>query len=172
MEKPTASGRAGNLIFRDEVRPQDVRTVRSLVKSTGFFHAGEVLIAEELIRERLEKGVVSGYHFIFTEEEPGRAVGYTCFGPIPGTRSSFDVYWIAVKSDRQGRGIGKALLARAEQAIIVSGGSRIYIETSSRELYEPTRRFYLSCGYRQEAFIKDFYSPGDGKIIYGKELGK
>jgi GNAT superfamily N-acetyltransferase len=141
-----------------------------MAESTGFFHPEEVLIAVELVEERLKKGEQSGYHFIFAEERPGHAVGYTCFGPTPGTRSSFDLYWIVVREDRQGRGIGKALLAQTEAAIVLSGGSRIYVETSSRDLYEPTRSFYLASGYHREAFLEDFYSPGDGKIIYVKKL--
>jgi hypothetical protein len=50
------------------------------------------------------------------------------------------------------------------------GARRIYADTSSRPQYEPTRRFYEACGYRREAFLADFYAPGDGKIIFGKEL--
>jgi hypothetical protein len=44
------------------------------------------------------------------------------------------------------------------------------VETSSRPLYEPTRRFYLACGYRLEAQLEDFYAPGDGKVIFLKVL--
>ena len=47
---------------------------------------------------------------------------------------------------------------------------QVYIETSNREQYAPTRGFYLRCGYRQEALLKDFYAVGDDKVIYGKVL--
>jgi len=47
---------------------------------------------------------------------------------------------------------------------------QVYADTSSRPQYEPTRAFYLSCGYVQEAFLADFYSPGDGKVIFVKPL--
>jgi hypothetical protein len=49
-------------------------------------------------------------------------------------------------------------------------GKRIYAETSSRDLYLPTHVFYENCGYLREAFLKDFYADGDGKIIYSKTL--
>ncbi len=168
------------LVFRHEVAPGDVEAVRSMTESTGFFSAEEVFIAEGLVRERLEKGPGSGYHFIFAQEYPGAGqdgsrhagdtVGYTCYGPIPGTQSSFDLYWIVVGQDRRGRGIGRALLAQTEEAVASSGGIRLFAETSSRELYDPTRRFYRSSGFRQEAFLEDFYSPGDGKIIFVKKI--
>ena len=65
------------------------------------------------------------------------------------------------------RGIGKALLQMSEE-IISKGGQRIYVETSSRAQYEPTRKFYRSCGYQEEAMLSDFYAPGDDKVIYVK----
>jgi hypothetical protein len=46
----------------------------------------------------------------------------------------------------------------------------VYVETSSRDQYEPTRRFYLKCGYRVDAVLEDFYAPGDGKVIFVKAL--
>ncbi|MCX5832942.1 MAG: hypothetical protein NTV99_00205 [Deltaproteobacteria bacterium] len=57
-----------------------------------------------------------------------------------------------------------------EEKIAGLGGKRIYVDTSSRPLYEPTRLFYEKCGYRKEAVLKDFYAEGDSKFIYSKAL--
>jgi ribosomal protein S18 acetylase RimI-like enzyme len=62
------------------------------------------------------------------------------------------------------------LLKKVEEKIREMGGKRIYVETSSREQYEPTRLFYSRCGYRKEATLKNFYSPGDDKVIYLRVL--
>lgn len=159
------------LAYRDHVMPADRDTVKDIVESTGFFHTEEVDIAVEIVDERLEKGEPSGYHFLFCENGDADVLGYTCFGPIPGTEKSFDLYWIAVHRQYQGRGIGRGLLGRSEDVIKSKGGSRIYIETSSRELYRPTQAFYTASGYIQEAVLQDFYSPGDSKIIYVKAVG-
>ena len=158
------------LTFREQVGPGDVEPIRSLVETTGFFNPEEVLIAAELVEERLAKGEKSGYHFILAQEPSGRILGYTCYGPVPGTKSSFDLYWIAVDRSCQGRGIGRLLMERTERSAMAMGCSRIYVETSSRGLYAPTRRFYRSCGYREEALLKDFYAPGDSKVIFSKAL--
>ncbi|MEW6238540.1 MAG: GNAT family N-acetyltransferase [Candidatus Omnitrophota bacterium] len=157
------------LSYRETVNPDDADNVGNIVKSTGFFAEDEILIAVELVQERLEKGLPSGYHFLFADLN-GRTVGYTCFGPIPATSCSYDLYWIAVHDEFRGMGIGKELLKRTEPLIAKLGGRRIYIETSSRDLYEPTRAFYLKCGYIQEAFLTDFYHPGDSKVIYVKTV--
>ncbi len=158
------------LSYRSRVTPGDRDTVRAIVDSTGFFNSEELAIAVELVDERLSKGPESGYHFLFCEQGSSRDLGYTCFGRIPGTASSFDLYWIAVHRQFQGQGIGRELLGATENIIREMGGSRVYIETSSRGLYQPTQAFYERSGYAREAVLEDFYAPGDSKIIYVKEL--
>jgi D-alanine-D-alanine ligase len=155
--------------FRYEVRPEDRENVRRLVDSTGVFSPVEIDVAVELVDERLQRGPESGYHFVFAEHE-GRAVGYACYGQIPLTTSSFDLYWIAVDKSCHGQKIGRALLEKSEELIRQTGGRQVYIETSNRHHYAPTRGFYLRCGYQQAALLRDFYAPGDDKVIYAKEL--
>jgi len=159
----------GNLSFRRTVHEEDRVTVVQMCRETGFFHDGEIAVAEELVVERLTKGGTSGYEFIFAELG-GVVVGYVCFGLIPCTQSSWDLYWIVVPPRMQRSGIGGRLLKETEDAVRDLGGTRIYIETSGREQYVPTRRFYEKNGYSVAAVLDDFYAPGDPKIIYAKVL--
>jgi GNAT superfamily N-acetyltransferase len=155
--------------FRTTVTESDLKLVRDITDSTGFFYAEEVETAVELVEDRLAKGPRCGYHFLFAEHE-GRTVGYTSYGQIACTKESFDLYWIVVAGDYRGKGLGSKLLARSEAAIAELGGSRVYIETSARPFYEPTRAFYLARGYTQIAELEDFYAPGDAKAMYLKIL--
>lgn len=168
-------------MFRDTPRPEDAAAVRAIVASTGFFHDFEVDVAVELVEERLSRGLASEYYFLFVDEPAtGRTVGYACFGPIPCTQGSFDLYWVAVHRECQGRGFGRRLVAAAEAAMHeglagpngcrLAPARRVYIETSSQPKYEPTRTFYDHCGYRVEACLKDFYAAGDDKLLYVKAL--
>ena len=153
--------------FRATVRPADRQAVRAVLDSTGFFYPEETAVAVELVDERLARGEASGYFFDFAEIS-GRVAGYSCYGPIACTKASYDLFWLVVHQEQRGRGLGRLLLARAEESIRRQGGRRVYIETSSRPLYEPTRGFYLACGYRLEAVLAEFYAPGDGKAIFVK----
>ena len=158
------------MALRDEVRAADISAIARLAGATGFFTAEEVAVAAELAEECLREGPASGYHFLFAEDATSGLLGYACFGPTPCTRSSFDLYWIIVDPRQQGRGVGKRLIQATEARIPILGGTRVYIETSSRDLYHPTRRFYERCGYALEAVLKDFYAPRDDKLIYYKTL--
>ncbi len=155
--------------FRNTVSEKDLLSVRRIAESTGFFYPEEVDTAVELVEDRLAKGSRCGYHFLFAEHE-GRAVGFTSFGPIACTKESYDLYWIVVAGDFRGRGLGTQLLEQSEESIASFGGSRVYIETSARPQYAPTRAFYIARGYTLIAELDDFYAPGDAKSMYLKIL--
>lgn len=159
----------GELSLRREVLPGDPDSVRSIVVSTGLFRPQEVEVAVELVEESLSRGAASGYHFLFAEKQ-GRTVGYACYGPVPCTASSYDLYWIAVEKTFQGRGIGRILISRVEERVSQEGGRRLYVETSSRPEYDSTLQFYLSQGYQRQALLENFYAEGDHKLILVKEL--
>ncbi|MCJ7810300.1 MAG: GNAT family N-acetyltransferase, partial [Desulfobulbaceae bacterium] len=104
------------ILFREAPVSADTARVREIIESSGFFSPQEIEVAQELVEERLTKGISSGYLFLFAEAE-GRVIGYTCYGPIPCTMESYDLYWIAVEQTLRGTGFGRELLQRTERAI-------------------------------------------------------
>ena len=160
-----------DLRWREGGSAADIGRVSSLVDATGFFSREEGEVAIELVGERLEKGEASGYAFLFAEREE-ELLGYACYGRTPGTVSSYDLYWIVGSPAHQGSGVGSSLLTEVESRIRRAGGTQIWIDTSGRAQYEPTRAFYRRRGYRQEARLRDFYAPGDDKLILVRILTK
>lgn len=158
--------------WRVTLQASDAAAVRALVAETGFFSESEQRVAVELVEETLSRGEASGYAFVFADnvDDAGRLLGYTCYGPIPATESSYDLYWIAVAPELQRKGLGGELLRETERLARQQGASRMFIDTSGREQYTPTRRFYERMGYFAEARLSDFYAPGDDKIIFAKSL--
>jgi len=128
-----------------------------------------VVVAEEVIDNYLKDPVDSGYHILVAEAD-STVIGYICYGPTPLTEGTWDIYWEAVAQERQGRGIGSALMESAEREIVRAKGRLVIIETSSIPAYEKTRHFHLSNGYEIVARIPDFYAPGDDKLIMQKRL--
>ncbi len=160
---------ASDITFRYEPILADTRAVRDIVAASGFFNEAEVEIAVELVDERLASGARSGYHFVFAERD-GAVTGYTCYGAIDGTAGSYDLYWIAVDPAGRGGGLGRRLMHETERLIRAAGGLRVYAETSGRDQYAPTRRFYERVGFTRETQLRDFYAPGDDKVFYVKAL--
>lgn len=155
--------------IRTDLGPEDRAPLEELLRSTGFFNAKELQVALELIDERLAHGKKSHYRFLILEDE-GSVTGYVCWGPITVTLTSADLYWMAVHPASQGKGLGRTLLETAETWMAREGHTRVYLETSMREHYAPTRAFYLRCGYEIAAELPDFYALGDGKAIFLKIL--
>jgi ribosomal protein S18 acetylase RimI-like enzyme len=149
--------------------PKDPARIKEIVSSTGFFRDDEIHVAVELVEEWLAKGEASGYEFLFAEVD-GETVAYSCYGLIPCTLHSYDLYWIATHKDFMNKGIGRALLRETEKAIWGSGGIGIYVETSSKDQYAPTRAFYEKNGYILKARYEDFYDRGDDKVVYIKRV--
>lgn len=147
--------------------PEDRQVVLSFMAETGFFRPDEIDIARELIDSGIAEGP-KGHYQSFVARVENETVGWVCWGPTPCTLGTFDIYWIGVASNMQGRGIGRALTAFAEQKIVESGGQLFVVETSSRETYTPTRGFYVAQGYREAGRIPDFYGPGDDRVIFIK----
>ena len=176
-------------------RPEDRQVVLSFLAETRFFRPDEIDIARELIDSAIAEGPKGHYQsFVATVESSqlsvpssqsggvsgqlstanrqlttgSETVGWVCWGPTPCTLGTFDIYWIGVAPAWQGRGIGRALTNFAEQAIAEHGGRLFVVETSSREAYIPTRRFYEALGYHEAGRIPAFYGPGDDKVIFLK----
>ncbi len=159
------------LALRQSITPGDRDAVRSILNATGFFRPDEVEVALELVDERIEKGAASGYEFLFAEKNRG-VVGYACYGPIACTIGSFDLYWIAVAPSWQKQGLGATLLSEVENRVRAGGGRQMYIETSGKEQYSPTRAFYQRCGYEIACTLADFYDDGDDKVVWRKVLDR
>ncbi len=166
-----ASPSAGPLIR--PLRSEDRDLLLALLRANRpIFSDGEVETAMELIDTGLaqDPGTPDPYLFLVAEDDEGGVLGYACYGTIPLTTGSFDLYWIAVRPDLQNRGIGRRLLAAAESDMAGRGARLVLVETSSRADYVATRAFYERSGYDVAARIRDFYRPGDDKVVYEKRF--
>jgi GNAT superfamily N-acetyltransferase len=147
----------------------DKPAIMQILRQTPEFEPDEVVVAGELIDSYLQDSVSSGY-YVMVADSGSKPVGYICYGNTPLTKGTWDIYWMAVSREEQAKGIGKALLAAAEEDIKDKKGRLILIETSSKPSYEKTRKFHEGRGYELICCIPDFYSPRDNKLIYQKRL--
>lgn len=147
----------------------DRPAVQEVVHSTGIFTAGEETVALELIDTYLSQlDEPKDYEVDVVENSAGTVAGFVCYGATPLTEGAMDLYWLAVHAGSQKQGLGKALLNWLDKVAAERKTRLIVIETSSSAPYSATRRFYERMGYAETACVRDFYRPGDDRIIYCK----
>jgi ribosomal protein S18 acetylase RimI-like enzyme len=150
------------------LRAADRQRIPAMVDATGVFRPDEVDVAVEVFDGAVTQPGVD-YHGIGAYEDD-RLVGFALFGQTPCTVATWDLYWIVVDPSAQRGGVGRRLMSAAEHVIAGHHGTLVVVETSSRDDYEPTRRFYESIGYDRAARIAHYYAPNDDLVVYTKLL--
>ena len=160
-----------------KIRPaerKDRDRIHEVLIATGRFNADEVRCAIDLVDQAFAHPERDEY-VVHVLEDPDNGArktiqGYVCFGPTPLADGVFDLYWIAVDPKQQGLGYGQMLLRFVENEVRRNRGRMLLIETSSKESYAPTIRFYQRSGYDEISRIKDFYRIEDDKVVFCKKL--
>lgn len=137
--------------------------IEEIVRATGVFAQNEVDVALDVF------DAVDDYEFVGAFEGE-TLVGYACFGPTPATDRTYDLYWIAVHPDAQRAGTGAALMDHVERTLEERRARMLVIETSSRDAYTPTRKFYHKRGYQEATQLQDFYASGDDRIVLTRRI--
>lgn len=114
-------------------------------------------------------GTTDGDHWLLSSPESGvAAIAY--YAPERMTESTWNLYLLAVHPQHQGQGLGAALVRQVERDLRQAGARVLLIETSGVPDFASQRAFYAGLGYHEEARIREFYAPGDDKIVYWKLL--
>jgi ribosomal protein S18 acetylase RimI-like enzyme len=153
---------------------RDRGRILEILVATARFTEEEVRSAMELA-DLAQEHRGRGEYIVHVLEDPDSGPkklvqGYVCYGPTPRAEGVFDLYWIAVDPKQQGQGIGQLLLRFVENEVRRQRGRMLLIETSSKESYAPTLRFYERMGYDEISRIKDFYRIETDKVVYCKKL--
>jgi GNAT superfamily N-acetyltransferase len=151
------------------VTPADVPDLVAMTAGTGLFKPMEVDTLRQVLDEYFEYEQAAGARS-FVLERDGERLGFEYHAAEEMTVGTWCLWWIVVRFDLQGQGLGRKLLEFAEADARERGAGVLFVETSGTPQYEPTRRFYLKYGYDQEARLRDYYAPGDDQVIFRKAL--
>jgi len=148
----------------------DRAAIADLIVSVENFNQAEVECALELVDIYLNDSDQNDYHFAVAQDSASLVRAYACWGPVPLTKGTYDLYWIATHPDSRGHGYGQALMNYVERSVSEQKGRLLVVETSAKESYEGTIAFYRRLGYEEASLIKDFYDVGDDRLIFVKRL--
>lgn len=153
-----------------EVEAKDKVAIESIIRSNKNFTDEERYCAAELLDIYLKDRAKGEYIFVCAVDKTDKPLGYVCYGKTPFTDSVYDMYWIAVDPQWQGKRVGKMLVKHLENILKHENARMIIAETSSQPAYEKTRLFYEKAGFKETSRIRDFYRVGDDKIVYIRPL--
>jgi ribosomal protein S18 acetylase RimI-like enzyme len=159
------------IILRNQLRQSDREAIDRILRETGAFREEEIAIGLELVDESLQPGPSTDYQWWFAERH-AQVLGFACFGPVPLTEGTFDLYWIAILPEARGAGVADRLDGAVTDSVRKVGGRLLLAETSSTAPYEAARRFYRRRGYDLLERIADFYRVGDDRLTFGKRLNR
>ncbi len=108
--------------------------------------------------------------FWVVSEDDGKVTGAGYCGLEAFADRVFNLYFMAVEPSLQGAGQGSAILNHVEEKLRDERARVLIIETSGLGSFELTRKFYRKHTYAEEARIREYYGPGDDKIVFWKRL--
>ncbi|HEY0936443.1 MAG TPA: GNAT family N-acetyltransferase [Trebonia sp.] len=149
-------------------RAQDRDAIIDVVHASGLFPP-DALSEVEATLDGFLAGAAAADRWIVADT--GTSIAATAYyAPERMTDGTWNLYLLAVHPDHQREGRGAAIVRHVEQDLRETGARVLLIETSGTPDFAGQRAFYTGLGYIEEARIRDFYEPGDDKVVYWKSL--
>jgi ribosomal protein S18 acetylase RimI-like enzyme len=150
--------------------PGDTDALVDIARSTGVFKPMEIETLREVLEDYFAVNRSHGHQCITLLDDDSRPMGFAYYAPTAMTEQAWHLYWIAVRSGQQAKGMGAKLLTAVEDGIRSHKGRVLFIETSSLPHYDKTRKFYVKQNYEKEAVLRDYYAAGDDMVVFRKLL--
>ncbi|WP_434054329.1 MAG: GNAT family N-acetyltransferase [Roseibium sp.] len=143
----------------------DIPALQQIADSTGLFPS-------ELLPEMMEPHLSGRKRNCvwLTCEVDDQAIGFCYAIEETFADGTWNMLALAVLPEQQGNGAGRTLVASLEKLLRSQNNRVLFVDTSGAESFAGTRSFYERCGYTEEARIRDFWAPGDDKVVFWKAL--
>ncbi len=136
---------------------------------------GRLAEATDLFPSEMLDDMIAGYldgskpDFWFVAEQ-GDLLGFGFCEPERMADGAWNLLAIGVAPDRQGQGVGAAMLGHLAAELANAEARILIVETLGTDEFQPTRDFYMKNGFDEEARIRDFYEDGGDKVIFWKRV--
>ena len=152
----------------------DTDQIERLALDNHMFQPDEMGDFREMLAGYLD-GSMEGHRWLVAEspERPGTVVGGAYVAPEPFADRMWNLYFLATAPDAHGSGAGTALIEQVEADLRSAGpdvARTLIVDTSSTDDYADSRAFYARRGFVEEARIRDYYGPGDHRVVFWKSL--
>jgi ribosomal protein S18 acetylase RimI-like enzyme len=121
-------------------------------------------VTEASAARRFERGLALGADIAVAEVDE-KIAGFIWYSTNGAFNRSGYIMLVGVEPDHLRRGVGRALMAHAEQELF-RNAQDIFLLVS--DFNEGAQRFYQRLGYRQVGAIPDYIISGVAELIYHK----
>lgn len=146
------------------LRAADLPSLQGVIGATGLFPPA---LLDGMVAGFLD-GTAGDAFWLAEDAEAPAGLAYCAAERM--TEGCWNLLLIAVHPDRQGQGLGAALVRRVEQVLAGHGARLLLVETSGLPGFAGTWEFYRRTGFTEEARIRDFYAAGEDKLVFRKRL--
>lgn len=150
----------------------DVVPIHALAVDNALFAPDDLAGFDEMLQGYLD-GSLEEHRWVVADDPAGRILGAAYYAPEPFADRLWNLYFLAVHPGEHRKGIGRLLTSHVEASLRNAGSQAarvLIVETSSTDEYQSARSFYEREGFDREARVREFYGPGDHKIVYWKSL--
>lgn len=146
------------------LRRGDLDCIRPVLDGTGLFPSDML--------DDMAEPFLSGQepHIWLLAQAAGRTIGFAYCEPERMTEGTYNLLAIAIAPEHQRTGAGAALTRGVEDAVRRQDGRLLLVETSTDPDQDAARAFYAKGGFTEEGRIRDFYAPGQTKVIFWQQL--
>lgn len=150
------------------LKADDLPAVKAIIDACELFPS-EML--DEMVAAFFGEEPCQEFWLVFDPPEAeGMPVAVAYCAQERMTEGTWNQLLIAVHPEHQGQGIGTQLMQATEGVLREHKQNLLLVETSGTDAFERTRAFYRGAGYEEEARLRDYYAPGDDKIVFRKTL--
>jgi ribosomal protein S18 acetylase RimI-like enzyme len=149
----------------------DVPAIQRIAVETRMFDEGAVGFFEDLVSAFVIGEAGEDRWTVATRD--GTVVGAAYVAPESFGDRVWNLLFISVDPAEQGRGTGALLIGDVERWLRERGeevARVLIVETSSTDQYRGARAFYLRRDFTEEARIREYYGPGDDKVVFWRSL--
>lgn len=154
-------------VIRD-AQQDDETAILGVAQATGLFQAEELEQFNGMLSAYFSGDPESEHRWIVADQD--NIVGAAYYAPEMMSDGVWNLYFIGLNPDHQGKGLGSKILAHVESDVGRQRARLLLIETSGVDSFDRTRAFYRNNGYNEEARIRDYYGSGNDKVIFRKAL--
>jgi len=148
--------------------PRDRAAILDVARRSGLFSPEDIAEVDAMLDGFLTGTSDADRWLVNVADGDVAAVAY--YAPERLTDGTWNLYLLAVHPRHRGQGRGTELVHEVEQDLRRAAARVLLIETSGTPDFAPQRAFYARLGYHEEARIREFYAPGEDKVVYWKSL--